>query len=48
MGCGIYADSNEAFASLKKLDTIYPEAQPANEYQEAYARWKNTLEETIK
>ena len=48
MGCGIYADSNEAFASLKKLDTIYPEAQLANEYQEAYARWKNTLEETIK
>lgn len=48
MGCGIYADSNEAFASLKKLDTICPEAQLANEYQEAYARWKNTLKETIK
>lgn len=43
MGCGIYKDKNEAFASLKKLVTIEPEPNMAQQYQEAYIRWKTIL-----
>lgn len=43
MGCGIYKDNNEAFASLKKLVTIEPESNMAQQYQEAYIRWKTIL-----
>lgn len=43
MGCGIYKDNNEAFASLKKLATIEPEPNMAQQYQEAYIRWKTML-----
>lgn len=43
MGCGIYKDNNEAFASLKKLATIEPEPNMAQQYQEAYIRWKTIL-----
>lgn len=43
MGCGIYKDNNEAFASLKKLVTIEPEPNMAQQYQEAYIRWKTIL-----
>ena len=43
MGCGIYKDNNEAFASLRRLSIIEPETARANEYQEAYGRWKKTL-----
>lgn len=43
MGCGIYKDNNEAFASLKKLVTIEPETNMAQQYQEAYIRWKTIL-----
>lgn len=43
IGCGIYKDNNEAFASLKKLVTIEPEPNMAQQYQEAYIRWKTIL-----
>lgn len=43
MGCGIYKDNNEASASLKKLVTIEPEPNMAQQYQEAYIRWKTIL-----
>lgn len=43
MGCGIYKDNNEAFASLKKLVTIEPEPNMAQQCQEAYIRWKTIL-----
>lgn len=43
MGCGIYKDNNEAFASLKKLVIIEPEPNMAQQYQEAYIRWKTIL-----
>lgn len=47
MGCGIYADEHEAFATLKKLEVIEPSAilQPA--YAEAYARWKEHLNDLL-
>lgn len=43
MGCGIYKDNKEAFASLKKLVTIEPEPNMAQQYREAYIRWKTIL-----
>ena len=47
IGCGIYKDNNEAFASLKKLAVIEPDAQKRDEYLAAYARWKETLAKSI-
>ena len=47
MGAGIYKDNNEAFASLVKLREIPPAADRAP-YIEAYARWKNILENELK
>lgn len=43
MGCGIYKDNSEAFASLKLLGTTEPEARLQQEYQQAYERWKAVL-----
>ena len=47
MGCGIYRDNTEAFASLKKLGVIAPDDQHREQYLGAYARWKQTLEQTL-
>lgn len=43
MGCGIYSDHNEAFASLRKLGVVEPETVMAGQYEEAYERWKGYL-----
>lgn len=43
MGCGIYSDHNEAFASLRKLGVVEPETAMAEQYEEAYERWKRYL-----
>lgn len=43
IGCGYYKDEKEAFASLKKLQTIEPDAANTEAYQEAYGAWKETL-----
>lgn len=42
IGAGIYADNNEAFASLRKIEEIAPAAD-CTPYLEAYARWKQYL-----
>ena len=47
MGCGIYKDNNEAFATLKKLSVIEPDESRRGEYIEAYASWKETLQKLI-
>ena len=47
MGCGIYKDNNEAFATLKKLSVIEPDESRRGEYLEAYASWKETLQKLI-
>ena len=47
MGCGIYKDHDEAFATLKKLAVIEPDVQKRSEYLAAYAAWKETLEKNI-
>ena len=43
IGAGIYADHNEAFASLKKIQVIEPVAQNQPAYKEAYERWLTYL-----
>ena len=48
MGCGIYKDNNEAFATLKKLAVIEPDVQNKDAYINAYAEWKANLEQIIK
>jgi xylulokinase len=47
IGAGIYKDSNEAFASLEKLQVIEPDQANRSAYSEAYARWKDTLKQKI-
>lgn len=44
MGCGIYKDHDEAFASLKRVATIEPDVAHQGKYLEAYARWKECLQ----
>ncbi len=48
IGAGIYKDSSEAFATLAKLDIIEPDLSKKQEYAEAYARWKQLLERSMK
>ena len=43
MGCGIYKDHDEAFASLKRLAVIEPDLARRDEYLAAYERWKAVL-----
>lgn len=47
MGCGIYKDHNEAFASLRKLGVTEPETALEEQYKEAYTRWKETLDKCM-
>ena len=44
IGCGIYKNAQEAFASLKQLAVVEPDEKLRKEYLEAYARWKDTLD----
>jgi xylulokinase len=44
MGAGIYADHNEAFSTLEKLQVIEPDAAHRSEYLAAYNRWKEVLD----
>ena len=43
IGAGIYANANEAFASLEKLQVIEPNARDIEAYAAADAQWKETL-----
>ena len=47
IGAGIYANADEAFASLEKLQVIEPDAKNRDAYQAAYAAWKATLKKNI-
>ncbi|MCM1036874.1 MAG: FGGY family carbohydrate kinase [Bacteroides sp.] len=46
IGAGIYKSTDEAFASLVKLDEIHP-AVDRTPYLEAYARWKKVLADNL-
>ncbi|MCH5222722.1 MAG: carbohydrate kinase [Muribaculaceae bacterium] len=43
LGCGIYKNNDEAFASLKKLAVVEPDLKNQQDYLEAYSRWKSIL-----
>lgn len=47
IGAGIYKDHDEAFATLGKLMVIEPDITHHDEYLQAYAHWKETLEKAI-
>ncbi len=47
MGCGLYRDHDEAFATLKKLAVIEPDETKRGDYLNAYAHWKDQLEKYI-
>ena len=40
IGCGIYADHDEAFATLERKAVITPDESKKTAYQEAFDRWK--------
>lgn len=44
IGSGYYASAYEAFANLKKIDTIDPDPEKKAQYEEAYYNWKTILE----
>ena len=48
LGAGIYSSPEEAFATLEKVDVINPEPVWEAPLAEAYARWKEELEKTIR
>lgn len=48
MGAGIYKDNTEAFSTLKKLQVIDPDVQAAEQYQAAYALWKERLANVVR
>ncbi len=43
MGAGIYASSQEAFASLRKIMTVEPDTHHSGQYMEAYTQWKKQI-----
>ncbi|MGI6242899.1 MAG: xylulokinase [Prevotella sp.] len=43
MGCGIYRNHDEAFATLKELAVIEPDVKKEAECKAAYERWKAVL-----
>jgi xylulokinase len=47
IGAGIYANADEAFASLERLQVIEPKSADRPAYAEAYARWKDVLNSKI-
>ena len=47
IGAGIYADHNEAFATLEKLQVIEPCENDREAYRAAYAHWKEILNANI-
>jgi xylulokinase len=44
MGAGYYSSFKDAFAGLRKIETVEPDAAMAEAYREAYNKWRNTLE----
>ena len=47
IGSGYYASAKEAFANLKKLETVTPDTGKSAQYEEAYQNWKIQLEKYI-
>ena len=47
MGCGLYKDHDEAFASLKRLAVVEPDLANRDAYLEAYNRWKAEMQKDL-
>ena len=47
MGCGLYKDHDEAFASLKRLAVVEPDLANRNAYLEAYNHWKAEMQKDL-
>lgn len=47
IGSGYYSSAKEAFASLKKLDTVTPDTSKKDQYEAAYQNWKVALEKAM-
>lgn len=43
VGAGYYASFKDAFAGLKKIETVEPDTAKAKTYLEAYHKWSDTL-----
>lgn len=48
IGAGIYANADEAFATLRHVGTIEPDSAHQNDYAAAYALWSERLEQRTK
>jgi xylulokinase len=48
VGVGIYKTFTEAFASLKSVETIEPDAKNSDRYAQAYEEWKTKLLNSMK
>ena len=48
LGAGIYKTTDEAFATLQKLDTIEPEKSWKQPLEEAYGHWKQEVSNALK
>ena len=48
LGAGIYKTTDEAFATLERLDVIEPEAEWKQPLETAYGRWKQELTNSLK
>lgn len=47
IGCGLYKDNTEAFGTLQKLKVIEPNDSERASYLDAYARWKELVNESL-
>lgn len=47
IGCGIYKNPQEAFSGLKCTQTIEPSSGGESEYQQAYQRWLEILNQQV-
>lgn len=48
IGVGLFSKESEAFEGLELLETIEPNEQFFEPYEEVYLRWKNQLEKIQK
>ena len=47
MGAGLFKNREEAFANLKKVDTLKPDPQKMEEYKAAFERWEEVLRSAL-
>jgi xylulokinase len=47
VGAGVYKSFSESFAGMKKIKTIEPSRDKANEYSNVYMKWKEGLEKIL-